>query len=138
VLKIWTEECERAGVGAFPERRTDRGAAILAERLNQAEMSPAQLRRGMRAMLAAKAAGGKYRTWDLCTLAGKPSEFVPPPLRERKKRRLVAWLYTCDACGSTAMTPYQAPGPTPGPQPCVRGDGGCQGTMRAEMAEGAG
>lgn len=77
VLRMWRETCEAAGVGHIEDKRTVRGAeAIARELLDPGKADADTIRRGMKNLLAMKAAEPKAKLYNLGTLCRSLSNFI--------------------------------------------------------------
>ncbi|MDR1611520.1 MAG: hypothetical protein LBT97_01925 [Planctomycetota bacterium] len=129
ILDMWREERERAGLAYFEDRRTLRGAKLVAEKwLDPGIATPAQIREAMQAIVRDIAANPKARLFDLCTLANGLSKYLVAAKREPD--RMAMWFWKCDRCGETAAGHRPADAGEPSPIPCIRIKQGCDGVMR--------
>jgi hypothetical protein len=138
VKAAWWGVCDRIGVVALDDAKTNLGAANFARQYQNGNITMPEIRQAMQHFADAKYGdnrdAAKMRAWTLDTLAKSPSAWIgktPAAAVSGGKRRI--WEFRCDVCGETAAV-YGTEDNPPPEYPCDRmpklHGKTCPGTLR--------
>ena len=134
---MWRECCEAVGGTYIEDKKTLQGAEGLARDLFDTGKADADtIRRGMKNLLAMKAAEPKAKLYTLGTLCRNFSAFADmggaQAARSQPAEKYVWRHWECDKCHDSISGKRRPNDPTPDTIPCNQ-TRGCTGTMQPKL-----